>query len=299
MMNKKLISLYLGLTVAAMMLTSIPVSAAGAEENAAAAEAQAQTSEEANPEKAAEDITFELNGSEIVIVNETETEVNSAKAETVSAKAEAGTDADSDNAEAGTKEGDTCTVVLDTADGEHRFEKVNPLKWTDAKLIEDHGFLYIRYTETDGSSRDASETKEAVTPKEELIMWALTSVNIREEADADSAALKVAEMGGECKVLEIRPGWYQVEYNGVTGYINHKFLSDDKEAVDAAVASAKAAEAAAAAQSESYSYDYSDYDYDYSDDGYDGGSSGGGASDNGASGGDDGSQGCLTGGLLN
>lgn len=277
-MNKKLISLYLGLTVAAVMGANTPVFAAGAEENATATEAQAQPSEEETQEKTAEDITFELNGSKIVIANETETEVNSAKAETVSAN---------------------CTVTIDAKDGKHQFENVNPSEWTDAKLIEDHSFLYIRYMDTDGSSRDASETKEAVTPEEELTMWALTSVNIREEANADSAVLKVAEMGGECKVLEIRPGWYQVEYNGVTGYINHKFLSDDKEEVNAAIASAKAAEAAAAAQSESYSYDYSDYSYDYSDDGYGGGSSGGGVSNIGASGGDDGTQGCLTGGLLN
>lgn len=287
-MNKKLISLYLGLTVAAMMIASIPASAAGTD-----------TSKQAASEKPAEDITFELNGSKVVIVNETETEVNSAKAEIISAQVVSEkAEADSDSTAAGEK--GSYTVVLDAKDGEHKFESVEPSKWTDAKLIEDHGFLYIRYTDRDGSSRDASETKEAVTPEKELTMWALTSVNIREEADADSAAIKVAEMGGECKVLEIRPGWYQVEYDGVTGYINHKFLSEDKEAVEAAKA-AEAAQAAAAAQSESYSYDYSDYsyDYDYSDDGYDGGSSGGDSSDNGATGGGDDSQGCLTGGLLN
>lgn len=262
-MKRKWISMYLGLAVIAAMGMTVPAAAA---ETPAAVEAEAEGETAAKAE-----IKLTVKDAEITIMNETETEVTSAQVEEAS---------DSET------EG-VCTVILTAADGQHTFEGAVPEKWTEPRLIEDHGFLYIRYTEADGSSRDAAETGEAVTPEDELTMWSVANVNMREETNADSKIVKTVALGDECKVLKILPGWFQVEYQEATGYINHKYLSDNKEEADSAVQREKAAQeaaaaAAAAAQSESYSYSYS---------GSGSGSSGGGGGSS--------AEECLTNGLLN
>lgn len=270
-MKRKWIKMYLGLAAVAVMGMSVPVMAAEAADTAVEAEAR---SDEAAEEEA-EDVKLDVNGAEINLVNEAKIKVSEAKAE---AAAEEG----------------TYTVILTTEEGEHKFENAMPENWTDPKLVEEHGFIYIRYTDAEGNSKEALETAEAVTPDEELPVWAVTTVNMREEASADSQVVTVVGLGDECKVVGILPGWYQVEYNGETGYINHKFLSDDKAAADAAVEQENAAQAAAAAAAaasaaqETYSYSYS----------YSG--SGSGSGSGGSSGGGGGSaEECLTNGLLN
>lgn len=251
--------MYLGIAAAAVMGMTVPAMAAET----------AETAVEAEAEKAS--VTLAVNETEITIVNETEKELVSAKAE-----------------EAKEAEEGACTVIVTTEDGEHTFENVTPEKWTEPKLIEDHGFLYIRYTEADGSSRDASETAEAVKPEKELIMWAVANVNMREETNADSKIVQTVGLGDECKVLEMLPGWYQVEYNGSTGYINHKYISEDKTAAEEAVQREEAAQQAAAAAAAAAAAQNATYSYSYSDSGS-GNSGGGGGS----------AEECLTNGLLN
>lgn len=258
-MKRKWISILLGLAVIAVMGMTVPTAAAENSESA--------TETEAVVEKAA-DIKLEVNGAEMTVVNETETEVTSAQVEEE-------------------KEG-TYKIILTTEDGEHTFEGTAADKWAEPKLIEDHGFFYIRYVWEDGSSRDAAETGEAVTFDEALTMWAVANVNMRAEANGDSQIVRTVGLGDECKVTAGLPGWYEVEYNGETGYINHKYISENKDDADAAVQREKAAQEAAAAQSSSYSYSSSNS----------GSGNSGGGSSSGNNGGGNGGQ-CLDNGLLN
>ncbi|MDO4340500.1 MAG: SH3 domain-containing protein [Eubacteriales bacterium] len=280
-MKRKWINRYLGLAAIAVMGISAPVMAAETADTAVEAETGSDEAE-AEETEAAEDVKLDLNGTEIILVNETDIKISAAKAEKAA------------------EEG-VYTVIVTTEEGDHKFENTTPDKWTDPKIVEEHGFLYIRYTDAEGNSKEALETADAVTPDEELTVWAVTSVNMREEASADSKVLTVVGLGDECKVVGILPGWYQVEYNGQTGFINHKFLTDDKTAADAAVEQENAAQAAAAAAAassaaqETYSYSYS---YSGSGSGSGGGSGSGLGSGSGGSGGGSPDE-CLTNGLLN
>lgn len=246
----------------------------------------------------AEKFVLDVDGAQIAVVNDTGEEVLSAEVRTDAANAQdgggtdaadaqdgAGTDAADaqDGAGTGTAGQDSAdaswTVVLTTEDGERIFESAEPEAWTDARLVEEQGFWYIRYTDAEGSQCELAETADLVKPDEPLTMWTLTDVYVREAADGASEALAVANLGDECTVTALLPGWYQVEYGEVTGYINHRFLTDDEEEAEAAGQQEQAArEAAAAANSYSFS-----------------GSGGGGGQ---AAGGGD-PEACLENGLLN
>ena len=234
-MKRKWMYMYLG-AAAAMLGMTTPVMAAETEEMVSEAESDATVLTET-------DVTLEADGAEIVIINETDRMIESGKVieEEV--------------------EEDSCTVVFTAEDGEHTFENVKPGEWKDPRLTDDQGFLYVQYTDAEGNSREAAETAEPATPEGEFSVWALTDVNMREEASSASEIVAVVGLGDECKVLAFLPGWYQVEYKGEEGYINHRFLSDDQADAEAAAkqeqAAADAAAAAAAAQQSTYSYSYS------------------------------------------
>lgn len=231
-MKRKWTYMYLG-AAAAVFSMAVPAIAAETEEIVSEAESDTEISAEA-------DVTLEAAGSEIVIANETDRKIESAKTED------------------GSEGEDTCTVILKAEDGTHTFENVKPEEWKEPKLMDDQGFLYIQYTDAEGNSREAAEMGEAVVPEGELTVWALTDVNMREEASSSSEVVAVVGLGDECKVLELLPGWYQVEYNGEEGYINHRFLSDNQADAEAAAQQEQAAaDAAAAAQQSTYSYSYS------------------------------------------
>lgn len=230
-MKKRWMYWYLGVAATAFSLT-VPVAAEEMEETAVESESDAE---------AQEDVVLEADGLEIMLVNEAGRKIESAEA-------------DEQSAEEG-----KCTVILTAEDGQHIFEEVNPQEWIEPKLTDDQGFLYIQYTDADGNSREAAETGESKAPEGDLTVWALTDVNMRAESSSSSEVVAVVGLGDECKVLALLPGWYQVEYNGEEGYINHRFLSDDQADAEAAAQQEQAAAdaAAAAAQQSAYSYSYS------------------------------------------
>lgn len=254
-MRRKWGYMYFAVAAAAVMGMSAPAAAAETSDSAIETEAgeTETTAETENIAEAAvtdteipEDVKLEIGETEIVIVNETNVRIDSAETEEDTA---------------GDGEETLCTVILTDEEGQHRFEHVMPEKWTEPSLVEDHGFLYIRYTDAEGNSKEDLETADMAAPEEELTMWAVTPVNMRREASADAEVAAVVGLNDECTVTGILPGWYQVEYNGETGYINHKFLTDDKDEADAAVkqeeAAVAAAEAAAAAAARNAANSYS------------------------------------------
>ena len=61
-------------------------------------------------------------------------------------------------------------------------------------------------------------------------MWATTGVNVRSLPSTEGTILGVLALGTEVKVTGQcnENDWYRVEYNGATGYVSNKYLSDEK-----------------------------------------------------------------------
>lgn len=54
------------------------------------------------------------------------------------------------------------------------------------------------------------------------------NANVREGASVDTEHIITIKLNQEVKILGEKNGWYQVDVNGVTGYINKKLISDEK-----------------------------------------------------------------------
>lgn len=229
-----------------------------------------------------QEILLAVDGKEAVVENHTDAGKVSVKGmETVDQKEEETASEDQEDVVAGS----WYIIVLSAEKEEHTFETADFSQWENAVLMEERGFWYIQYTDADGKARELPETAEPIELAEDeiLTMWALTDVYVREAPKGTAEAVAVAGLGQECNVTALLPGWYQVEYGEVSGYINHKFLTADEAEAQAAKDQEQQARDAAAAGN-SYSF------------GNGGGSSSGSGtnSDNGKD-----PDECLTGGLLN
>lgn len=52
-----------------------------------------------------------------------------------------------------------------------------------------------------------------------------TTINVRNSADGDSAKIAEWKTGTEVQVFALHDGWYEIEYNGIHGYVMQKFLT--------------------------------------------------------------------------
>ena len=52
-----------------------------------------------------------------------------------------------------------------------------------------------------------------------------TTINIRNAADGDSAKIAEWRTGTQVQVFALHDGWYEIEYNGIHGYVMQKFLT--------------------------------------------------------------------------
>lgn len=146
----------------------------------------------------------------------------------------------------------TWNLVLTEENGAvHTFEDVAADQWTDLELICEYEWLYLRYQDESGSSRETAETAEEKKYEEPITMWVTTDVNVREEASSDSAVVCVSTLGSKLEASGIVSGWINVKGDDYEGYIYHRYLTADEEAAEKAVQAenyARAAAEAAAAQ---------------------------------------------------
>ena len=56
-----------------------------------------------------------------------------------------------------------------------------------------------------------------------------TTINIRNEADKGGAKIAEWKTGTEVQVFGLNNGWYEIEYNGIHGFVMEKFLTMDEE----------------------------------------------------------------------
>ena len=239
-MKMKSVKAFLSIVTAASLAVSAP--AAVFAEDAAAQEAEAQDSD---GEATAEDFTIAFDGGELSVTNQTTQTIKEAKL--VEAAADDSEEADNSEETADASKEAKMDLVLTEEDGtEHTFQDVTVDKWKDAVLVNSYEFLYINYKDESGKDQEAAETADERTFDEPSTRYVSANVHVRREADNESESLKVAALGDEFKVIAAVPGWFKVENGDDTGYVFHRYLPEDKAAVDALVKAKQEADAAAA-----------------------------------------------------
>ena len=280
-MKRKVVKTLLSVSVAASMALSAPAAAWASEETAQteSTEAGAETESEADAaaEEEPEDIQIVLADGDLTIKNQTtrtftEAELQERNAadtaeetlendgETVQENASAEetdtaqeTEADSEEA-ADTSETDTdedlsTSLVLTEENGEvHIFGQADVKTWTNPVIFDEYGFLYIKYEDADGSTKEVAETAQEKEFEGAVTMYASSNVHIREKADQESESLTVLQLGDEVTGIGAVPGWIKVKSGDITGYVYHSYVTENKASVDALVQAKKEAEEAAAAQ---------------------------------------------------
>lgn len=240
-MKRKILKNILVFGMAAVMSTTTVSAVLAAEADAA------ETVEAEDAADEAADFKIALTEGELEVKNETERVIESAVLETVKKEAKEG---EEQNAEAEPEE--IVNLVLTEKDGTvHTFEDVTADKWTEPVLTEEYEILYVSFKDENGKDAEAAEKAEEKKLEKSVTVWTSDDVNIRKEADQKSEALKVLPMGTECEVTAVAPGWLFVKAGELTGYVNHKYLTEDKAAVDKALEEKRiAAEEAARAAAE-------------------------------------------------
>lgn len=239
-MKKNVVKTMLSLTLAASMIMGAPAALYAAEEG---------TATEAAEEQTGEDLKVALTEGELVIKNQTTRVFEKAEFVKVETKAEEAKEDEKEETKEEPKEVTNLVVTEENGDT-HTYEDVSLDKAADAELYDKYGFLYIKYKDENGKEQEVLETAEEKKLDALITMYASSNVHIRKEADKESESVKVIQMGTECKVVAMVPGWMQVEVGEDKGFVFHSFITEDKASVDAALQAKAEAEAAARAQAE-------------------------------------------------
>lgn len=282
-MKNKMVKKILCLSAAAMLGISTPAAVMAAEvsqEGAAVTETEAAAetgTEIAEEERIPEDVTLSLQTGDVVLKNETKRFF--ASAEYKRAESRVLETEESVNTEETEVVAQTWDFVLTeeapqeseegTVGEVHTFEDVRADKWKEPVLTEEFGFLYITYLDEEEEKQECCEKAEEKELEAPVTVYATTEVNIRETADTTSASLKVAALGDELKAIASVPGWVKVEIAGVTGYIHHEYVTEDKSEIDALTVEKQAAQTTPQEEkttntdnSQSSNYQEPDYGYD-------------------------------------
>lgn len=252
-MKKKFVKTLLSLTVAAAMISGpAGVMAAQAETETtegaadkAAENAGDETDKDTDAaadkkDEPAADFDITLEAGNLTVKNQTTREIT--KAELKQAEPDKKGDKEAKDEEK------SWELILTEKSGDtHTFSKVEAEQWKEPVLVDEYGFLYVRYQDANGKDQEALETADEKKFDKPITIYVSTNVNIRKAADKDSESLKVAALGEEWKMVAAAPGWFKVEKDSVSGYAYHSYLTEDKAAVEAALKAKQEAEAAAAA----------------------------------------------------
>lgn len=235
-MKNKMLKKMLAFGLAAIMSTTGVAAVSAAEADTAAVTTEAE----------AEAVSFKLAlaEGELEVANETELEIENAALETVKKEAEV---KEGEEAAEDAEPEEMVNLVLTEKNGTaHTFEDVKAETWKEPVLTEEYGILYINYKDEADKEAEAAEKVEEKKLEKPVTVWASSDVNIRKEAKQDSESLKVLPMGTECEVTAAAPGWLFVKAGELTGYVHHKYLTEDKAAVDKALEEKRIAEEEAA-----------------------------------------------------
>lgn len=200
-------------------------------------EAQPEQEEEKEPEeeRIPEDVTVALQTGDVVLKNETTCFFSGAEYKRAESKVVETVEGTAETAES-EQVAQTWDLVLTEEEGTvHTFKDVRTDKWLEPVITEQFGILYIQYLDETNEKQEALETlenEEEKTLEKPVTVYTTTDVNVRETPDTASASLKVTARGEEWSVVAALPGWVKVEGNGVTGYVHHEYVTEDKENLD-------------------------------------------------------------------
>lgn len=197
-----------------------PVEAAAVETTAEeAAEAEGEAAEEAaDPTK----ITVSVDGTDIVIENDTETVITKAEiiVETADMDVEAGDEV--------TELPPIYTLALETEEGAlHFFSNIDPLAWMDPVLVEEYGIYYVQFHDAGGEGEEAEDAEEKDLP-EPVTVHTTADANIRKAPSLDGEKIRTTSPGEEFTAVGAAPGWVHVKSEKEEGYIAHQYLTYEK-----------------------------------------------------------------------
>ena len=93
------------------------------------------------------------------------------------------------------------------------------------------GYVYGKWlTETDKKATDlnaATQNSNKKFTERTMIVDCNKGVNIRSDADINSAKLGALENGTKVKVTDEKNGWWRVNYEGQIGYVYQEWLSEE------------------------------------------------------------------------
>ena len=236
-MKQKTVKMLCAISMSAVLLTGTMPAMASETETAAASETETAAGEETEETGTSEDqavkypdVEVEAKVTAVAITNESDMEIVEAE---VSEESEEG----------------TVTLTLkDVRGGEHVFLEADLADMEEPVLRKNGSFLAIGYHSlAEDSETEIVEEGEEITYDEPVTMYVVNQVNVREDADAESTILSVAELGSEVEVIAEQPRWYKVKLEDGEGYISKSYLSTDKASADSAVAAEEAAQAQAQA----------------------------------------------------
>lgn len=190
---------------------------------------------EPEEEKIPEDVTVTLQTGDVVLKNETTCFFSGAEYKRAESKVIETVEGTAET-EGSEQVAQTWDLVLTEEEGTvHTFKDVRTDKWQEPVITEQFGILYIQYLDEANQKQEALETlenEEEKTLEKPVAVYTTTDVNVRETPDTASKSLKVTARGEQWSVVAALPGWVKVEGNGVTGYVHHEYVTEDKEGLD-------------------------------------------------------------------
>lgn len=103
--------------------------------------------------------------------------------------------------------------------------------WCSFDYKGQSGYVYGKWlTETDKEVTDLETAVRDSNKKfaeKTMIVGCSKGVNIRSDADINSAKLGTLEKGTKVKVTDEKNGWWRINYNGKIGYVYQEWLSEE------------------------------------------------------------------------
>lgn len=218
-MKNKAVRMMLALSMTAMLSAGVPCSVLTTESEGMEADA--------GEEKVPEDVTLSLLTGEVVLTNETDRCFSNAEYKKAESKAVENGQVTGDGSE---QLAQTWDLVLTEEDGVvHTFQDVRADKWTEPRIIEQFGILYVEFLDEESQKQSALEDGEEKVLDAPVTVYTVTAVNVRQTPDITSQSLKVTQTGEQWSATAALPGWVKVEGNGITGYVHYEYLTEEKE----------------------------------------------------------------------
>lgn len=94
--------------------------------------------------------------------------------------------------------------------------------WYEIKFSGQTGYISAQYTTTTAPSQPTPTP----TPSETKTVYTTENLKVRAQPNTSAEVLGTLKKGTKVETYGLKDGWYEVKYNGKTGYISAKYTSD-------------------------------------------------------------------------